>query len=324
MKKVLSVILACAMLVLVFALSSCGKKEYKDVDARTFALSGPTGMGIAKLMDDAENGKAALNYKFEIMTNPTQIVPEVVAGRFELAAVPVNLAATLLNKGADISLVAVNTLGVLYVLERGNSVNSISDLAGKTVYAAGKGSTPEYILDYLLEKAGISGKVEIVYVADGAEVASNLIAGKADIGFLPEPAVSSAIMQDKNKELRIALDISAEWNKVSDTPIVQGVIIASNTFIKEHKDALDAFLAEYKASTEYAVANTKDAAALIEKYGILPKAAVAERALPKCNIVCYTGNESKSAASEMIKTLFDANPASVGGKLPGDDFYYAK
>lgn len=324
MKKLTSVILAVAMLVLALALASCGKKTYTDVEARTFALSGPTGMGIAKLMDEAANGKAALNYKFEIMTNPTQIVPEVVAGRFELAAVPVNLAATLLNKGADISLVAVNTLGVLYLIERGNTVNSVSDLAGKTVYATGQGSTPEYILRYLLNKAGIEDKVEIVFLSDGAEVASNLVAGKADIGFLPEPAVSSAMMQDKDGALRVALDISAEWNKVSDTPIVQGVIIASNTFIKEHGDALDAFLKEYKASTEYAVSNVKEAAALIEKYGILPKAAVAERALPKCNIVCYVGNEAKKAASDMMKVLFDANPASVGGKLPGDDFYYVK
>ena len=324
MKKVLSIALALTMIALAVMLSSCGKKSYKDVEARTFALSGPTGMGIAKLMDDASNGKAALNYSFEIMTNPTQIVPEVVTGRFEIAAVPVNLAATLLNKGADISLVAVNTLGVLYILERGNSINSISDLAGKTVYATGQGSTPEYILRYLLNKAGIEDEVDIVFVADGAEVASNLVAGRADIGFLPEPAVSTAFMQDKEGELRVALDISAEWNKVSETPIVQGVIIASNTFIKEHGDALAAFLEEYKASTEYAVSNVAETAELIEKYGILPKAAIAARALPKCNIVCYTGEQAKRAASDMINVLYEANPSSVGGKLPGDDFYYVK
>lgn len=305
------------------------KPDYSDVKARTFALKGPTGMGIAKLMDDAENGRAALDYEFTIVASPTEIMPEILAGRFEIAAVPVNLAATLYNKGADISVVAVNTLGVLYTIEKGNTVNSIYDLKDKTVYATGKGSTPEYIIDYLLENAGIASDVNIIYLSDGAEVAASVIAEKdgVSIGILPEPAVTSALVQDKSGEVRVALDMSAEWDKISDKPIVQGVIVMSNKFLEEHIDAAWKFVDEYKASTDFANENIDEAAALIEKYGILPKAAIAKRALPKCNIVCYktapntVDNNGRAMMQAMLEVLYNANPASVGGKLPDEKFY---
>ena len=303
--------------------------DYSGVKARTFALKGPTGMGIAKLMDDAANGNAALDYEFTIVSSPTEITPEILAGRFEIAALPINLAATLYNKGADISVVAVNTLGVLYTVEKGNTVNSIYDLKGKTVYATGKGSTPEYIIDYLLDASGIAGEVNIIYLSDGAEVAANIVAGKdgVTIGILPEPAVSSALAQDKSGDVRVALDMSAEWDKISDTPIVQGVIVMSNTFLREHAVAAWKFVEEYKASTDYANNNIEEASVLIEKYGIVPKAAIAKRALPNCNIVCYktapseTENNGKDMIKAMLEVLYKANPASVGGKLPDSDFY---
>lgn len=326
MKRIISFAIVIAIAVL--ALASCAnnaqtKPDYSEVKARTFALKGPTGMGIAKLMDDAENGRAALDYEFTIVASPTEIMPEILAGRFEIAAVPVNLAATLYNKGADISVVAVNTLGVLYTIEKGNTVNSIYDLKDKTVYATGKGSTPEYIIDYLLENAGIASDVNIIYLSDGAEVAASVIAEKdgVSIGILPEPAVTSALVQDKSGEVRVALDMSAEWDKISDSPIVQGVIVMSNKFLEEHIDAAWKFVDEYKASTDFANENIDEAAALIEKYGILPKAAIAKRALPKCNIVCYTGEECKNMMKAMLEVLFEANPASVGGKLPDENFY---
>lgn len=348
MKKIISFMIVLAMIVA--ALASCANNtqtaesttaateattaaaetptpDYSDVKARTFALKGPTGMGIAKLMDDAENGRAALDYEFTIVASPTEITPEILAGRFEIAALPINLAATLYNKGADISVVAVNTLGVLYVVEKGNTVNSIYDLKGKTVYATGKGSTPEYIIDYLLENAGVASDVNVIYLSDGAEVAANVVAGKdgVTIGILPEPAVTSALVQDKSGEVRVALDISAEWNKISATPIVQGVIVMSNKFIEEHSDAAWKFLEEYKASTDFANNNVDEAAQLIEKYGIVPKAALAKRALPKCNIVCKRMHGGYVSGKDMMKAmltlLFEANPASIGGKLPDDEFY---
>jgi len=323
MKKIIAMILAVVMLSLAFV--SCNGKVDDEVEVRTIALKGPTGMGMAKLMDDKENGKTEVNYSFTIATSPTEVNPEVLGKRVDIAAVPINLAPTLLNKGADISVVAVNTLSVLYILENGNEINSFEDLRGKTIYAAGQGSTPEYIFRYLLEKNGISDdEVEIIFCADGSEVASNLVAGKATVGLIPEPNVTSALASDKSGNVRIALDINEEWKKVSDTPIVQGVIIASNDFIRDHKDVLDKFLEEYKSSVDYVNENLDEAAALIEKFGIVPKAAVAKKALPNCNICCYTGAEAKTMISDMLSVLYSANPASIGGEMPSDGFYYEK
>lgn len=324
-KRILSFILAATLLLSALCLASCQNDKYADVTARVYTLKGPTGMGMSKLMSDSENGETAMKYEFNVVSSPTEISPEVIGGRFEIAAVPVNLAATLFNKGADISLVAVNTLGVLYILENGNTINSISDLRGKTIYATGQGSTPEYIFNYLLDKNGVGrDEVEVIFCSDGSEVASNLAAGKADIGLIPEPNVTAALSADKDGDMRIALDITAEWNKVSDTPVVQGVIIASNTFIKENPGAIDAFLKEYKNSVDYINKNTDEASNLIEKYGIVPKAAVAKKALPNCNICCYTGTEAKNMAKDMMEVLFAANPSSVGGAVPGDAFWYEK
>ncbi len=322
-KKILSAALAVVLLFAALTLASCGKTE-DDVTLRVYALNGPTGMGMAKLIDDSNGGKTSNTYDFTLVSAPTQITSEVLAGRFEIAAVPVNLAATLFNKGADISLVAVNTLSVLYIVERGESISAVSDLRGKTVYATGQGSTPEYILSYLLENAGIKDEVEVIYLSDGSEVASYLLTGKADVAFIPEPSVTSVLMQDKSGEIRVALDIEEEWGKISDTPVVQGVIVASNSFINEHPKALSAFIDEYKSSVEYVNANAAEAAAMIEKYGIVAKAAIAQRALPNCNICCYTGAEAKTMTADMLKVLFDANPSSVGGALPPDTFYYGR
>ena len=324
-KKILSAVMAAIVVVLAVLLASCGEVK-DDVTIRVAVLKGPTGMGMAKLIDDKENEKTDLNYEFTIASTPTEVLPEVLAGRVEIAAVPVNVAAMLYNKGADISVVAVNTLSVLYVIEKGNTVQSLSDLSGKTVYATGKGSTPEYIINFVLENAGIADKVNVIYLSEGSDVASNVVAEKdgVTIGILPEPAVSSALMKDTSGEVRVALDISKEWDKYSDTPIVQGVIVMSNTFLSKHKAAAERFLTEYKASTDYVNANVDEAAAMIENYQIVPKAAIAKKAIPNCNICCYTGAEMKTMVVDMLKVLYDANPASVGGQLPNEKIYYVK
>ena len=324
-KKILSAVMAAIVVVLAVLLASCGEVK-DDVTIRVAVLKGPTGMGMAKLIDDKENERTDLNYEFTIASTPTEVLPEVLAGRVEIAAVPVNVAAMLYNKGADISVVAVNTLSVLYVIEKGNTVQSLSDLSGKTVYVTGKGSTPEYIINFVLENAGIADKVNVIYLSEGSDVASNVVAEKdgVTIGILPEPAVSSALMKDTSGEVRVALDISKEWDKYSDTPIVQGVIVMSNTFLSKHKAAAERFLTEYKASTDYVNANVDEAAAMIENYQIVPKAAIAKKAIPNCNICCYTGAEMKTMVVDMLKVLYDANPASVGGQLPNEKIYYVK
>ncbi|MCQ2770501.1 MAG: ABC transporter substrate-binding protein [Clostridia bacterium] len=348
MKRLLSLFFALALVLCAISFVSCGSTDNsttndttiatttsnteessqniinvsRDIKAKVYALKGPTGMGIAQLMESDENEKSLIDYDVTIVSSPTEITPEVIGGRFDIAAVPVNLASTLINKGADISIVAVNTLGVLYVIENGNSIKSINDLKGKKVYAAGKGSTPEYIFNYILEKNGLLNEVDVTYESDGSVVASMIGSGEADVILVPEPNVTSVLNGDKTGNVRIALDITGEWNKICDVPVVQGVIIASNSFIKNNPGCLDAFIAEYEASVKFAMENVDEASQLIEKFGIVPKAAVAKKALPNCNICCITGADAKLMISNMLEILFAANPQSVGGKLPESTSYY--
>ena len=285
------------------------------------ALKGPTGMGLAPLMETAATGTAVGNYTFTLAGDPTQVSASVIKGEVDVACVPVNLASTLYNKteGAYVCL-AVNTLGVLHVLEVGDSVQSVADLAGKTLYATGQGSTPEYILNYILEKNGIADKVTVEYETEHTALVSQFAAGMITLGMLPEPNVSAAMVQADG--LRQALDLTAEWNKVSDTAPVQGCVIVKKSFAAENPEALEAFMAEYAASVAATKNDVDNAAALCEKHGIVPKAAIAKRAYPNCNIVFMTGAEMREALSAFLTVLYEANPASVGGKLPADDFYY--
>ncbi len=344
MKKLLAVLLTLSMLL---ALGACGKDPAvttgapvttdapetteapvtteapapEPVAMRVAALKGPTGMGLAKLMDDSAAGATANDYTFTLAGDPTQVSASVIKGEVEVACVPVNLASTLYNKteGKYICL-AINTLGVLHILEAGDSVQSIADLAGKTLYATGQGSTPEYILNYILEKNGIADKVTVEYETEHTALVSLFANGSVTLGMLPEPNVSAAMVQTPT--LRKALDLTAEWDKVCDTSAVQGCVIVKKEFAEANPDALKAFMNEYAASVEFVNANVEQAAALCETYGIVPKAAIAKRALPNCNIVFVTGEEMQTDLSAFLGVLFDANPKSVGGKLPGEDFYY--
>ncbi|MEL7602116.1 MAG: ABC transporter substrate-binding protein, partial [Bacillota bacterium] len=255
---------------------------------------------------------------------PDEVSGKIVTGEADIAAAPINLAAALYNKTeGKVAIIAVNTLGVLYVLENGETVNSIADLSGKTLYATGQGATPEFVLNYLLEKNGVDGKVDVQYMADHAELAALLAAdeGGVKIAMLPEPNVTAALL--KNSSLRIALDLTEEWNKVSGgAQLVQGCLIARKDVLENNPDAVNAFLEEYAAATAFVNEKPDDAAALIEKYGIMASAAAAKTAIPNCNIVCVTGEDMQADALAMLQVLFAADPKSVGGKLPGDDFYY--
>lgn len=322
MKKFISCLLALTVL---FCLCSCDKKpeDTAKTDVRVITLKGPTGIGMVKLMDDAAKGMAANNYTFTAAGAPDEVSSAVISGSVDIAAMPVNLASVLYSKKTEITFLAVNTLGVLYLLENGNEINSISDLRGKTVYATGNGATPQYIIEYLLSKNGLEpGKdVTVEYLSEHAELASKLAANDVSIGILPEPNVTSALIS-KTGDLRIALNLTEEWNKVCDTELVQGVIAVSNKFLSEHPEAVNAFIEEYKKSVSYILENTDSASVLCETYGIVPKAAIAKKAIPNCNICCITGKEANEQMKAMLGILFDANPKSVGGALPGDNFYY--
>lgn len=316
MKRIVAMITAAVMLFSLAALAACSKKQ-DDTEIRIAALKGPTGMGMVKLADKQNYP----NYTVSIEASPDALNPRIISGEVDVAAVPVNLASVLYNKlDGDISVLAVSTLGVLYVVEAGSEVNSVADLAGKTVYATGQGATPEYILNYLLDKNGVAGSVEVNYVGEHAALATMLADGSAEIGMLPEPNVTSTLAGNDN--LRIALNLTEEWNKVCSTELVQGVVIARKSFVNEHPEAIEQFLREYEKSSAFVNENIDEAAKLIVDAGILGNVEIAKKAIPNCNISFSKGEAMHKAVEGMLAVLFEANPKSIGGKLPDKDFYY--
>lgn len=316
MKRIVAMITAAVMLFSLAAFAACSKKQ-DDTEIRIAALKGPTGMGMVKLADKQNYP----NYTVSIEASPDALNPRIISGEVDVAAVPVNLASVLYNKlDGDISVLAVSTLGVLYVVEAGSEVNSVADLAGKTVYATGQGATPEYILNYLLDKNGVAGSVEVNYVGEHAALATMLANGSAEIGMLPEPNVTSTLAGNDN--LRIALNLTEEWNKVCSTELVQGVVIARKSFVNEHPEAIEQFLREYEKSSAFVNENIDEAAKLIVDAGILGNVEIAKKAIPNCNICFSKGEAMHKAVEGMLAVLFEANPKSIGGKLPDKDFYY--
>lgn len=323
MKKVISLLLVFAIL---FAFAACGttdneEKPYESISMKVAGLSGPTGIGLVNLMKSQDDKTAKNDYQFSVVSDPTEIVSGMTNGSYDIAACPINLAATLYNKlEGNIQVLSVNTKGVLYILENGNTINSLSDLAGKKLYATGQGSTPEYILNYLLDKSGISDKVEVEYVTSHDELATLAASGKATISMLPEPKVTAAL--SKNADLRIALNLTEEFEKISGKTLIQGVVIAKKDFVEQNPEAVKMFLKEYEASINLANSDIENTSALCEQYGIIPKATVAKKAIPNCNITYIDGADMKASVLANLQIFFDANPKSIGGKLPNDDFYY--
>ncbi len=287
-------------------------------------LKGPTGLGTLKLMQENEDKTALNNYNFNIAGSPDEIVAKIATGEIDVAAVPSNLASVLYNKTeGKVKVLAVNTLGVLYLLENGNEIESFSDLKGKTVEMTGKASTPEYTLNYLLSKNGLEvGKdVTVEFKAEHSELAALMAEGSSKLAVLPEPFVTTTIT--KNPDVRIALDLNAEWEAIEGESLITGVIIARSEVVEGKKEAVDSFLDEYKKSIEFANSNVDETAKLSAKFDIVPEA-VAKKAIPRCNIVFLDGDEMKSTISSYLNVLFAADPKSVGGKLPNEDFYYKK
>ena len=293
-------------------------------DISVAVLKGPTAMGMAQLMSLNEAGETANRYTFTVAGAADEITASLIRGDIAVAAIPCNLAATLYNRSeGKLVVAAVNTLGVLYILENGSSVQSLEDLRGKTIYSTGEGTTPEYTLRYLLSSAGIDpdNDVSIVYLSEASEVAARLAASDEDIiAMLPQPYVTT-VMQ-KNESVRIALDVTKEWEARNESStVVTGVIVINRDFLEKNEAAIQSFLAEYAKSTTYAVENVAETAAFLEHFDIFP-AAVAQKALPYCNIVNLTGEEMQRAIQSYLQVLFDQNPASVGGALPDSAFYY--
>ena len=290
---------------------------------RIAGLKGPTTMGLVNLLPMQEDGTANLSYDLQLYGTADEIVPLLTKGELDMAAIPANLAATLYQKteGA-IQVMAVNTLGVLYVVEKGDTVQSVADLAGRTILSTGKGTTPEYVLRYILTQNGIDPDqdVTIEFYSEAAEVTAQMAVAEDAIAVLPQPYVTSASMQDDT--LRVALDLTAEWEKVCDTQLITGVTVVRTAYAEEHPDVVAAFLEDYAASAEAASADLDGTAALCEEQGVVAKAAIAKAALPACNIVCITGEEMKADVAGYAQVLYDADPAAVGGAMPDDGFYW--
>ena len=337
--------LAAALLV---SLTACGKEQETQPETeepvqeapatlRVGALRGPTAMGLVELMkasDLVSAGEevpqaydnlpdAVDSYTFTLAAAATELAPQLVKGDLDIACVPANLAATLYQQTeGEVVTLGINTLGVLYIVENGNAVQSLADLEGKTMVASGKDSTPEYALRYLLEENGVDPDTGVVidWKNEHSECVSALASGAATIALLPQPFVTVA--ESKMPELRTALDLTEQWDALDNgSALITGVVVARRDVVKAHPQAVERFLEQYAASVDWVNANTADAAALIGEYGIVD-AAVAEKALPACNIVCITGSEMKEKLSGYLQVLCDASADSVGGAMPGDDFYY--
>lgn len=286
---------------------------------RVAGLKGPTTMGLVNLMES----DAGANYTFSMYGAADEFVSKLVTGELDAAAVPANLAATLYQKTqGQVEVACVNTLGVLYIVENGDTVQSVADLKGQTIVTTGKGTTPEYVLRYVLSQNGLDpdADVNIVYCSEATEALSQVQAGQATIAMLPQPFVTSALSQVEG--LRVALDMNEEWQKVADSQLVTGVLVVRKDAVEADPEAFEEFLNGYAASVEAANTDLEGTAALCETYGIVAKAALAQKALPECNIVFERGEQMKTDLVNYFQVLYDADPSSVGGAMPADDFYY--
>ena len=319
MKKILAAVLALCMV-----LSVCAVSLAEPV-ARVAGMKGPTAMGMVKMMSD----DAGATYDFNVIVAIDEINAKLVKGELDIAAVPANVASVLYNKTqGKLQVLAINTLGVLYIVENGDSVKSIEDLRGRTIYSAGKGATPEYALNYVLSANGIdpAKDVTIEFKSEQAECLSALLANEGSVAMMPQPFVTTA--QTKAEGIRVALDMTQEWAKLQEnaenpSAMLTGVVVARKEFVENNPEAVNAFLDSYKASVDFTNANVEEAAKIIASYDIIPEG-VAKNAVPHCSIVCIEGAEMQTKLSGYLNVLFEQNPAAVGGALPNDDFYYQR
>ncbi|MBQ3500950.1 MAG: ABC transporter substrate-binding protein [Oscillospiraceae bacterium] len=331
MKKVLSLILALIMLM---STAACSNKpesvpenepeietpvsdEFVGAEVKIGMLKGPTGMGAAWLMDQSEQGLTRNSYEFTVAGAADELTGQLVQGGLDIAALPTNAISALYNKTeGKIVCLGVNTLGVLYILERGDSISGIADLDGKTILASGKGSTAEAVLVHLIAESGIGA--DIHFASEHTEAATLAMTGEYDIVMLPEPFVTNVM--SKSEDFRVALNLSEEWKKLTGEVLTMGGIAVRREFLEQNPAAVAEFIRDYGVSIEFTNSEPAEAGILIEKYGIAA-AAVAENAIPRCNIVWLHGDEYKTVLKNFLTVLYNGNPASIGGAIPGEDFF---
>lgn len=321
-KKITLLFAAAGSLFVMNACQTNTPKEKDNYEIKVAVLSGTTGWGIAPMIAKQKEEEKDFAANIEIYSDPSLVSAGVINGSVDIAAVPTNLAAVL-NKKTEgaIKVLAVNTLGVLYIIENGNTVSSLSDLENKTIYIPGLGSNPEYILNIMLKKAGLEGKVTVdgtTYSTPDA-LTTAVTAGTASIALLPEPKVTAAMMA--NKDLRVALDCTAAWKSLTQVDLVQGCLIARNDFIVNHEELTKDFLKGYKSSVE-TVNNDESAASLIVAAGLAPKEALVKNALPRCNITYMTGTAMEESLTAFWTALYETVPTAVGGAVPSSSIFY--
>ena len=313
-KAILLILVAAATLVPVFA-SPVG-------EVRIGVLKGPTGIGASYLLSENKEGKTINKYTETILAEATDMIGQLAAGQLDIAAIPTNAAVSLYNKtNGGVRIIALNTAGVLYILENGNAVSQVSDLKGKTLYAVGQGSNPEYVLRFILSRNGIDPDKDVdIQFLDSAELTTRMATGEIEVCMLPVPAVTTVLT--KNPSVRIALDLTDEWDKLNvGSKLTMGCVVVRTEFLKENKAAVLTFLREYQKSIEYVKANPAEAGQMCADFGIVPAAAIATKAIPDSNLIFVSGDAIRPYIEGYFQVLYDANPKSIGGAMPKDDFY---
>ena len=325
MRKVTAVALSFAMLGALLTGCGSGKAEEK-VTVKVGALKGATTLGLLPLEDKAANGEAGENYEFSMMTAADELLPMMIKGELDIALLPSNVASILYQKtNGGVTVIDINTLGVLYMVSGDSSITGVEDLAGKTIYLTGKGTTPDYVLHYILSGNGMDADSDctLEYKSEATEVAALLAENPDAIGLLPQPFVTAACAQ--NDALSVILDMNAEWEKLQGedgSRLVTGVTVVRNEFLQEHENAVATFMEEHQASAQSMNSDVENGAKLAAASGIIAKEPIALKAIPKCNITYIDGADMKQALSGYLEVLYEQNPESIGGALPGDDFYY--
>lgn len=324
MKKFRKTIALLMMLVLaVSIICGCGEKVPTTVTeiVNVGALNGPTGMGMVQLMDMTDK------YNLSTYQAPTDVTAKIIKGELDVAAVPSNLASVLYNKTeGEVVAVSPITLGVLYILGNDEDLDSVEELKGKTIVASGQGGTPEYVLQKVLENAGLTiyEDVQVQWLANHAEVNTKLLTQEDTIAMIPEPFVSTALAAG-NDDVEVLFDMNKLWKDATGQELPMGVLVAKKSFVTEKSDDLKVLLNDLQASVDFVNESPKEAAKLIVEKGFIGKEPIAEAAIPNCNIVLYTGDDAEAGRAILKtfnQTLFEMNKASVGGSLPGDDLYY--
>ena len=322
MKKLLLLLM---LAVLVAGLSACGRTpDHEPGTVRIAALRGPTALGLLQLMDAQEQGTAINDYHFEILGSPDQIPPLLVRGEIDIAAVPGNLASILYHQtDGEIQALAVVTLGVLHIVDTTGEIHSIEDLRGRTIFVSPQGATPEFALNYVLQMNGLTPgvDVDVQFRAEHTELAALLETGQAEIALLPEPFVSTVLARIDG--LRIALDLTEEWNRVQpDYGLIMSVVVGRRSFLEENPDAVAILMQEYADSIEFVTGNIPEVAQLAAQFEIIPSAAIAEQALPRTHVTFLNGETMKRNLTGFLDVLYNEAPQSVGGSVPGESFFF--